>query len=511
MPKQTKEERKAARKALIAKLKANPLLGQERLKKLQARVPKPSRSQRRRALHGRGAYDMGDHPLGLIGRGIGGSLGLLAGDPEWGWNAGARLSRKMGSGAYGIPWEATDGGFRTAPPPSVHAGGDESIVVVKEEFLDTVLSSTGYQVKTYPINPGDATTFRWLSGMSKNYQNYRVEQLLVRFESQLTNAVASFQSMGSMMICGKTNAAAPAPMNQAEFEQTEFATVVRPNLSVTAPIEMNPREGAGGVKIIRTSPVIASNTSINDYDSGNVFVATAGMPEAGITVGRLYLVYRVKLFNPVLYSAPNYVASYRTFDPTPTKTLGAAPPVAVIDTFPAPLVIPDEGASTYRTIRGPAGCSGTFIMTYDAFCTVPSAGPTISPTFTLSNLVNEGFRWHGTVASLVTENLPTTLGAQMSFRTSFTVIDPSKAWSIAIAWPGCPTLGTANLFLCSVTPNASPSLAAGAVALTQAEVRRMIEEAVRSRVVIEEPDDPPPPIGAAAGAAASAVVQRRRG
>lgn len=473
----------------------------ERILATRAKKFKSGKARRRavRRVKGLGAYDMGTSLTGLIPRGLGAAYNWFkGGSAEEGWNRGASVSRLLGMGAYGVPWSSAGGsGHITSmsASPSI-TNQPDGVTIAKEEFLDVISSAQNYTVHSYPIQPGLASTFRWCSGIAQNFQNYRIRQMLVRFESQLTNAVASFESMGTIMICAKTNAAAPPPADQAEFEQTEFATVVRPNKSVTAPIEMNPREGAGGTKSVRVGSLPPS-TSINDYDSGNLFVAVAGMPADNIIIGRLYIYYEIELFNPVLITRTSgecqYIQNPGTTGAGITTPFGKgdAPLVKHEDTFGTsgvswvtiPLADPNTGYG-YVGVRLPAGTRGTFILENEVTGTT-SGGTPAQIVWTLTNCTQSGYNFYILGGSGYNyDTIPNAACAKCIQRMCFTVIDPSAPVTIQYSsgganWPTDVTAYCTRIY--EVTPNVATSLIPRGI--SDSDVDRIVE-LIRSKVTI---------------------------
>ena len=58
----------------------------------------------------------------------------------------------------------------------------QSIVVRHREFLAEIKGTTTFTVAgSYPINPGMAQTFPWLSDIAKNFQQYRIRGMVFHY------------------------------------------------------------------------------------------------------------------------------------------------------------------------------------------------------------------------------------------------------------------------------------------------------------------------------------------
>jgi len=466
---------------------------------------------RRLALRGRGVYDMPERPIGLVGRGLGALGGKLLGyGPEAGWNFGGKVSRLLGMGELdvepfsemaeqpGLPWTATARGIRSAPPPTITNGPDESIVIEKDEFVDIVKSTKDYTCASYSVNPGLKETFRWTAGLAKNFQNYSIKQCLVRFESQLTNAVASFQSMGTLMICAKTNSASLPPASQVDFEQTEKATCFRPNEDMPAPVEMNPREGGGGVKLIRTGAVLGLNTSINDYDSGKIFVATSGMPEDGIVLGRLYIHFIVALYNPVINDDDFQYATYSFTGATSATSFGHdVAPTKYVDTYGSGLEFKDDGGGVYNTVTYPAGTFGTHLISLAYAGTTAGSGNVNVPSFSWTNCTQGGYAFLDTGVANISRLTPASgAPSRVCYMTSFTVLDPSLPVTLRIttALAAMPVTNSGDFSSRRIIPDLAYSTSSGVATgalprnyVTKEELMELLKD--RSLNVMEDDED----------------------
>jgi len=245
--------------------------------------------------------------------------------------------------------------------PAKMSGSLQSPVVTHSEWLGTILSKDGTEpnIVTIELNPGLDASAPWLASVAANYAQYRYESYRLRFVSSIPLGQTTFESVGTLTIAYNPNPSDPPPTSSLELENFGTRVTGKPssNLSLALPVASRP---VGGMGLgIRLGPV-PSGASINDYDSGKVFIATVGQPApAGKVCGRLYADYRVRLMNPVSRgSAPTTCdASYVLTSCTSSAPLGASN-TKVWDNIGLTV------SSTSNGITFPTGSAGMWLVTF---------------------------------------------------------------------------------------------------------------------------------------------------
>jgi hypothetical protein len=336
------------------------------------------------ALQGRGGYlgDLWKAGRRFVPRAIGGAAGALTGrGAKAGWELGADFSKKiLGWGDYSVPWSVSMNSLVTRGQAPVVSNVTESGVrLTHREYLGTLFSTTSFSNNVYYINPGLNGSFPWLSRIAANFQQYELMGAVITFKSALTDAVASFSSLGSVIIAADMNSAAAPATSQLQLEQMQFVASAKPSQEIVAPIECAPKLGGAGVRYIRTGAVPTS-ASILDYDHCLIQVATAGQPSGGVELGRLYISYDVKLLNPKMLTPAGSVASY-TYTPVSSYPFGVAGPTRVYDTLG--LGLPGDGTG-FKTLVFPPGAGSEFSIDFY----VNAGGDMLAaiPTLTLTNV-----------------------------------------------------------------------------------------------------------------------------
>lgn len=230
-------------------------------------------------------------------RGGGAALGGLVGGPSGaavGRNAGAWVSKVVGSGDYAI----NSNNLVSNPVPEF-ARSNRIVSIRHREFLRDITSSTLFSIGGFSINPGDATTFPWLSGIAGNFQQYRFKGLLFEFVSTSADALNSTNTaLGTVVMGTQYNVNRSAFVTKQEMEAYEFSNSVRPSANGIHPIECDPDETPIKHLYVRTGAV-PSGEDARMYDLGKFYIATVGM-QAASNIGELWVTYDVEFLKPRL-------------------------------------------------------------------------------------------------------------------------------------------------------------------------------------------------------------------
>jgi len=364
--------------------------------------------------------------LGL--REVGQVAGAQIGAPGLGRAAGAAVSRFFGFGPYGMPWSVSQNSVMRSETgiPRMESVRDVGFNIKHTEFLGVVTSTSAFNLTTYPLQPGLGTTFPWASNIAENFSEYRINGAVIVFKSNLTDAVASFSSLGTVSIAADMNAAAAAPISFQQLEQLKYCLALKPSNDGYAPIECDPKMHRNQY-FVRTGNV-PSGASVNDYDHCQVFVATYGMPSSGVVIGRLYITYDITLMEPKLLSTAStqLVASATCQGITSTNLFSTAA-----------FMVNSLGISVSgNTITIPSGISGVISFAY-AFYGSTGVTPGAIPTLTYANCSLSTYAPFATATSALSNTScvgpPGTGGVSFIYR--YAVLNPSVATVATITFP----------------------------------------------------------------------------
>jgi hypothetical protein len=247
---------------------------------------------------------------------------------DTGHNIGAALSKWLGSGDYRVGKNSC---VLSAQIPMMHQSG-QSITVRHREYIADIVAGTGTPTNfsiasTYALNPGLASSFPWLATVAQQFQEYTWKGLVYHFVSTAGQSVSSTNTaIGSVMMATQYRATAAAYINKQQLLNEYFSGDSKSSESFCHPIECDPKENPYNIQYVR-SAAVPSGEDQKTYDLGVMYVATQGLPSAGVNVGELWATYEVELRKPIVAgSLQNDVVAYIAYGTSPSTTnpFGAA-------------------------------------------------------------------------------------------------------------------------------------------------------------------------------------------
>jgi len=287
---------------------------------------------RARGLKGRGDYEISDgEPLGGYSPDVavaelrkdvkalrdavktrrafektGSALGGMVGLPIAGTRVGGAVASLLGHGDYTVRVNSLMGG--KLPPDSKIAGsmvpyfsksGRHGVRVVEREYLgDVVTGAAGvFTNSSYPINPGLAGTFPWLSTIANSWEEYEFLGLVFEFVSTSASyGGGTSQALGAVAMAVDYDPLDPSYGNMIQLQNAEGACSTRSASDLFMGVECD-RSERGPRTLYTRLGAIPSGGTLMDFDWGNFQVATAGSPAAGATtVGQVWASYDVVLY-----------------------------------------------------------------------------------------------------------------------------------------------------------------------------------------------------------------------
>jgi len=270
-----------------------------------------------------------------------------------------------------------------SPPQIVNSSNHGGVIVRHREYLTDILSSTGFQLASYPINPGVSATFPWLSQVAQGFEEYKFRGLVFEFKTMSADNVLSTNastSLGSVICMTNYNVLNSNPIDKRTMENYEFANSSKPSCSFYHPVECKRSLNPLVEMFIRTGAVPAHGDA-RLYDIGNFCIATEGMQQSTGILGELWCTYEVELYKP------------KFTEPFNTKT----------DHF-------QGGGFTGGSAQGILGSNGnTIASTSNSIgCTVTVSGsPQFNTTITFPSEIVDGtytMDWIGTMINGSTGN-----------------------------------------------------------------------------------------------------------
>lgn len=237
-----------------------------------------------------------------IGRSLGSALGNLV-LPGVGGLAGGLLGQGLGYGfrkitGYGDYTVSKNSLMRPSSVPAFGTSG--SITIRHKEYLGDVFSTTGFNLTSYPINPGMAQTFPWLSTMASCFEEFDLHGCIFQFVSTSSNALNSTNtSLGKVVMATQYNSVLPDFKSTTDMMVTQFSNYGKPAEELMHAIECAPFHNPTEILYVRTGPP-PPNADLRLFDLGRFQIATEGMQSAGANIGGLWVSYDVTFNKPIL-------------------------------------------------------------------------------------------------------------------------------------------------------------------------------------------------------------------
>lgn len=212
-------------------------------------------------------------------------------------------------------------------------GNKQSVIIEEMEYIGEVTSnSTSFSLlNTYPINPGQSSTFPWLSTIAKNYEKYEFLSLQWIYKPEVSQYATNGQT-GKILLSVDYDASDAPPQNKQQMEDVVPHSDAMPYQQLKLncrPKEMHKNSDA---KFIRPGNLPA-NSDIKTYDAGNLFVGTSAIATNTGTLGELHVKYIVKFSIPILESQGTQINnSLAEFTDTTPQSLTST--VAAVDLMP---------------------------------------------------------------------------------------------------------------------------------------------------------------------------------
>lgn len=260
---------------------------------------------------------------------------------------------------------------QTSREPLILQRGSRETVICHRELVSSVNGSIAFTATKFPLNPGVATTFPWLSTQANLWDQYRFRRL--RFEYITRTATTT---VGSVLLVPDYDPTDIAPTSEAiaSAHSDTVEDACYKNLTcVLDPRAMNPFGGTlAGRRYVRS---FNQAGDISTFDSGNFYFCTVEQTGAS-AIGKLWVEYEVELFKPQLGNT--------TVAPSLTSLFALTPSQALVTGVSTNLIPNAQVADPLSVgLVGTPLVSGTF--------TPPKGSYLISGYVQFADTVNEAF------------------------------------------------------------------------------------------------------------------------
>lgn len=416
--------------------------------------PKKKRTTRRRAVPrqrvplpivaGSGAYRYGrpkssarmTAPYGSL---IGSGIGTLIGGPAGGMIGGGighlaqgLIKKFTGYGDYSIEVNSLLGG-RFSPPELVNYS-HRGVCLRHREYIGDITASANFSLTSYDINPGLASTFPWLSGVAKNYEQYLITGMIFEYKTLSADyTTAASAALGYVAMATQYNSLSPPFQDKIHMENYEFANSAKPSESFIHPIECKRSLTPTDPLYVRTGPV-ESTADQRLYDLGDFQIATGGNSGSGI-LGELWCTYEICFFKPKMIDADDDVLSSHwrlggVVSAQPMGTSQVADTDNTLDIIFTPTSITFPATLSHGKFLVVWNCVGNatvctaYTVTATSNCSFPNdwANHTI-PVFTTQGGISTTSFWYGYIVDITGPSAVVTFGAAGTMPAAITSCD----------------------------------------------------------------------------------------
>lgn len=168
--------------------------------------------------------------------------------------------------------------------------GLKSYRVTHTEYVDDVISSMAFDVRSLRVNPAEACTFPWLTRIARNYEKYKFRSLRFFLKTTAPTSVG-----GSIILAYDYDPTDSPPANKQQILQYSGATRGAPWMNLEVELKRNEVQGN---KFMIAGLAASDDALRRQQDPCLLLVATSGMPDSGTTIAELWVQYDVDLFTP---------------------------------------------------------------------------------------------------------------------------------------------------------------------------------------------------------------------
>lgn len=175
-----------------------------------------------------------------------------------------------------------------------------TIIQHREYITDITTGASGaFNIATYPIQPGNASTFPWLALLAQYYEQYRIIGMTFEFKSTSGDGMSSTNTaLGTVIMSAQYDATKPAPVNKLQMENHQYAMSAKQSCSMMFPVECGRGQDSLEDLYIRVNNWQPTSFDTKMYDFGNFYIATFGQQGSNINIGELHCNYVVELLKP---------------------------------------------------------------------------------------------------------------------------------------------------------------------------------------------------------------------
>lgn len=232
--------------------------------------------------------------------------------------------------------------------PSIYTTKTGCRITHKEYFSDVTISQSVFGIQAFPIQPGLANMFPWLSVIARRFDSYKFRKLKIWY---LTECATDTFGAGYAALTVDYDPADPAPVSKMaamSYEETVRGAPWEEFCHVSKPSNLHKFK-----EFFTRGSALQPNLDIKTYDVGNLYFVSGNSTTANQSVGELWVEYDIELITPSLTIEDVLVGGAITSggflsSTNPLGTLSFVDPQAVGLTVDAASVFTLLQAGTYQ-------------------------------------------------------------------------------------------------------------------------------------------------------------------
>jgi len=210
-----------------------------------------------------------------------------------------------GSGDYEITSNTLIPGSaaEVAKPVEFSKSGKRGTRVVEKEYVTDIISSStsgAFNNQTFRINPADAATFPWLSGVASEFEEYQLNGIIFEFRSTSSAFNATGQALGVVIMATDYDALDQPYTTKLQMENADYANSTAANCTALHGIEC--AKGDNPVSVLYCAAWPPSKGDQRLYDLGLFQIATYGVQGTSVNLGELWVSYDVTFYKKQMFS-----------------------------------------------------------------------------------------------------------------------------------------------------------------------------------------------------------------
>jgi len=207
-------------------------------------------------------------------------------------------------------------------PTGASSRARRSRVEIEDEYIVDIAGSVSFAATSFAVNPGQSSTFPWLSKEAILFEKYKILRLEFYYRPQVS-AYATNGQTGKVMLSFDFDASDAPPASKQQVEDTHPHSDGMPYEEVLLTID--PKDCSLQDSYFVRPGGLPGSSDIKTYDVGVLSVSTIGNNSTA-NIGELRVRYAIALHDPVLENVASPPLNYHVsnFQTSSAESSGAS-------------------------------------------------------------------------------------------------------------------------------------------------------------------------------------------